>query len=212
MSLTPSPLQPVPEETARGAQAAFPAGNPYLTCRDALGPLFQDEDGTALYLVWGHAGLPPWRLAWVTMLPCREHLADRQAAEAVRARIDGTYLLGLERTDAGVDFSVLSEFRDRLRAGSPEDLLWEKLRERCRTRGRLKARGLQRRDSTPVLAAIRVLSRLELGAETLRAALNELATVVPAWLPGRVPPEWYERDGKRIEEAHLPREKAAREV
>jgi hypothetical protein len=31
MSLKPSPLQPVPEETARVAQAAFPAGNPYLT-------------------------------------------------------------------------------------------------------------------------------------------------------------------------------------
>ena len=47
----------------------------------------------------------------------RENLADRQAAEAVRARIDWKSLLGLELTESGVDFSVLSEFRDRLLAG-----------------------------------------------------------------------------------------------
>ena len=49
----------------------------------------------------------------------REHLADRQAAVAVRARIDWKYLLALDLTDPGFDFSVLSEFRDRLRLGAP---------------------------------------------------------------------------------------------
>jgi transposase len=212
MSLKPSPLQPVPEETARVAQAAFPTGNPYLTFRDAFGPLFQDEDFTTLFPACGQPGLPPWRLALVTILQFRENLADRQAAEAVRARIDWKYLLGLELTDAGFDFSVLSEFRDRLLAGSQEDLLLDKLLERCRTLGLLKARGPQRMDSTHVVAAVRVLSRLELVAETLRAALNALATVAPAWLQGFVPLEWYERYGKRIEDARLPREKTAREA
>jgi transposase len=117
MSLKPSPPQPVPEETARIAQAAFPAGNPYLTFREALGPLLQDEALTALVPTCGHSGLPPWRLALVTVLQCRANLADRQAAEAVRACIDWQYLLGLERTDAGVDCSVLRECRDRLLAG-----------------------------------------------------------------------------------------------
>ena len=112
----------------------------------------------------------------------RENLADRQAAEAVRARIDWKYLLGLELTDPGFDFSVLSEFRDRLLAGNAEELLFDKLLERCRTMGLVKARGQQRTDSTHVLAAIRVINRLELVAETLRAALNELATVAPDWL------------------------------
>jgi transposase len=212
MSLKPSPLQPVPEETARVAQAAFPAGNPSLTFRDALGPRFQDEDLTALFPACGQSGLPPWRLALVTILQFRENLADRQAADAVRARIDGKSLLGLELTDAGVDFSVLSEFRDRLLAGSQEHLLLDKLFERCRTLGLLKARGLQRMDSTHVLAAIRVLSRLALVAETLRAALNDRATAAPDWLQELAPREWYERYGKRIEAAHLPRAKAAREA
>ena len=142
----------------------------------------------------------------------RENLADRQAAEAVRARIDWKYLLGLALTDPGFDFSVLSEFRDRLLASSAEELVLEKLLERCRVMGWLKARGAQRTDSTHVLAAIRVLNRLELVAETLRAALNAVATVAPDWLQGFAPLEWYERYGKRIEDVRLPRDQADREV
>src|SRR5919108_4630602 len=194
MSLRPHALEPVPEETARVARAAFPKGNPYLILRDTLGTIFQDDDFASCFPLDGQPGLPPWRLALVTILQFREHLADRQAAEAVRARIAWKYLLGLELTDAGFDCSVLSEFRDRLLAGSKEDLFLGELLERCRTLGLLKARGLQRRDSTPVVAAVRVLSRLALVAEPLRAALNELATGVPAWLQGLVPPEWDERD------------------
>ena len=122
MSLRPRPISPVPEETARVARAAFPKGNPYLTLRDALGTLFQDDDFAALFPLEGQPGLPPWRLALVTIIQFRENLADRQAAEAVRARIDWKYLLGLELTDPAFDFSVLSEFRDRLLAGSAEAL------------------------------------------------------------------------------------------
>jgi transposase len=212
MSLKPHPIQSVPEETARVAHAAFPHGTPYLTFRDALGPIFQDEDFTALFPTCGQPGLPPWRLALVTILQFREQLSDRQAAEAVRARIDWKYLLGLELSDPGFDFSVLSEFRDRLLAGRAEALLLDKLLERCRALGLLQARGQQRTDATHVLAAIRVLNRLELVAETLRAALNDLATIAPTWLQHIAPPEWYERYGKRIEEAHLPREQAKREA
>jgi transposase len=212
MSLHPHVITPVPEETARVARAAFPKGHPYLTFRDALGTIFQDEDFAALFPAWGQPGLPPWRLALVTLMQFRENLADRQAAEAVRARIDWKYLLSLELTDPGFDFSVLSEFRDRLLAGRAEALLLEKLLERCRTMGLLKARGQQRTDSTHVLAAIRVMNRLELVAETLRAALNELATVAPAWLQGRAPLAWYERYGRRIEDTRLPQGQASRDA
>src|SRR2546426_2557028 len=187
MSLHPHIIEPVPEETARVARAAFPKGHPSLTFQDALGTVLQDEDLTAVFPMWGRPGLPPWRLAWVTIMPFRENLADRQAAEAVRARIDWKYLLRLELTDPGFDFSVLSECRDRLLAGSAEELLLDQLLERCRALGWLKARGQQRTDSTPVLAAIRVLNRLELVAETLRAALNAVATIAPDWLQAVTP-------------------------
>jgi transposase len=212
MSLHPHVVEPVPEDTARVAHAAFPKGHPYLTFRDALGTIFQDEDFTALFPAWGQPGLPPWRLALVTIMQFRENLADRQAAEAVRARIDWKYLLSLELTDPGFDFSVLSAFRDRLLAGSAEELLLEKLLERCRALGLLTARGPQRTDSTHVLAAVRVLNRLELVAETLRAALNALATVAPDWLQAVSPLAWYERYSRRIEESRLPKATAAREA
>src|SRR5256885_16017747 len=117
MSLHPHVIAPVPEETVRVARAAFPKGHPYLTLRDALGTIFQDEDFAALFPAWGQPGLPPWRLALVTIMPFREHLADRQAAEAVRARIDWKSLLSLDLTGPGFGFSVLSAFRDRLLAG-----------------------------------------------------------------------------------------------
>ena len=211
MSLHPHVIEPVPEETARVARAAFPKGHPYLTFRDALGTIFQDEDFAALFPMWGQPGLPPWRLAFVTIMPFRENLADRQAAEAVRARIDWKYLLSLELTDPGFDFSVLSEFRDRLLAGRAEELLLDKLLERCRALGLLTARE-QRTDSTHVLAAIRVLNRLELVAETLRAALNAVATVAPDWLQAITPLAWYERYSRRIEESRLPKDTAEREA
>ena len=123
MSLRLQPMGSIPEQTARVAQAAFPKGHPSLTLRDQLGTIFQDEEFATLFPAWGSPGLPPWRLALVTILQFRENLADRQAAEAVRARIDWKYLLSLELTDPGFDFSVLSEFRDRLLAGSAEALL-----------------------------------------------------------------------------------------
>jgi len=42
---------------------------------------------------------------------------DRQAAEAVRARIDRKYLLTLDLADPGFDHSPLCEFRGRLLGG-----------------------------------------------------------------------------------------------
>jgi len=76
----------------------------------------------------------------------------------------------------------------------------------------LKARGRQRTDATHVLASIRVLNRLELLGETLRAALNELAAAAPDWLRGAAPRAWYERYARRVEDGRLPRAAAEREA
>src|SRR5919205_882842 len=111
MSLRPHPTPPVPEETARLARAVFPRGNTYLRRRDELGPLFEDRDFAALFPTCGQPGLSPALPATVTLMQFLENLSDRQAADAVRARIDWKYALGLELTDPGFDFSVLSEFR-----------------------------------------------------------------------------------------------------
>jgi transposase len=139
-----------------------------------------------------------------------EDLSDRQAADAVRGRIDWKYALGLELDDPGFHFSALSEFRGRLTAGGAEQLLLDEMLEVCKVRGLLRARARPRTDSTHVLAATRDLNRLELVGEALRAALNGLATVAPGWLRQQAPPEWFDRYAARVEETRLPKGQEAR--
>jgi transposase len=112
----------IPAQTGAGAPAAFPQGNSYMELRDEFETRFQDEQFIALYPQRGQPAEAPWRLALVTVMQFMEHLTDRQAAEAVRGRIDWKSVLGLELTDPGFDYSVLCEFRVRLLAGEAEAL------------------------------------------------------------------------------------------
>ena len=123
MSLHPTPIGEIPTETVRVARAAFPKGALATRLRDEFADLYEDADFRALYPRRGQPGLAPWRLALVTVLQFLEQLSDRQAADAVRARIDWKYALGLELADPGFHFSVLTEFRARLVAGRAEQLL-----------------------------------------------------------------------------------------
>lgn len=132
MSLHPAPIGPVPEVTARVARAAFPKGNPWLLLRDELGTIFTDAAFTSLFPRRGQPAEAPWRLALVTLLQYAENLSDRQAANAVRSRIDWKYILGLELTDSGFDSSVLSEFRSRLLDGGAEEQILSLLLQRCK--------------------------------------------------------------------------------
>jgi transposase len=113
--------------------------------------------------------------------------------------------------DPGFDFSIQSEFRERLLAGGQEQQLLDALLERFRRRGLVKARGKQRTDSTHVQAAVRSLNRVECVGETLRQALNRLAGMAPHWLQAHVPSAWYERYGPRFEAARLPKTERERE-
>ncbi|WP_344982643.1 transposase [Deinococcus rubellus] len=210
MSLKIQPLESIPEETVRVAHLAFPKGTVAMKLRDAFQQLYQDESFQTLYSRRGPPAFSPWRLALVTVLQFMENLIDRQVADAVRGRIDWKYALALELTDPGFHFSVLSEFRGRLVGSSAQALLLELMLERFRGEKLVKARGKQRTDSTHVLAAVREIHFTELIAETLRTALNDLATVEPGWLREVAPPAWFERYSWRIEDKHLPHALPAR--
>ena len=210
MSLNPQHSPEIPEETAMVARAAFPKGNTYMRMRDELGSVFADEQFVELYPDRGQPAESPARLALVTIMQFAEGLSDRQAADAVRGRIDWKYALGLEITDPGFDASVLSEFRTRFIEGSAELLLLETMLTCLRDKGLLKVRGRMRTDSTHILAAIRNLSRLECIGETIRQALNVLATIVPDWLSQWVPVDWYDRYSRRFEDYRLPKSKEDR--
>jgi transposase len=210
MSLHPQPIGEIPAETVRVARAAFPKGTVVTRLRDEFSALYQDEDFRAFYPTRGQPALAPWRLALITIFQFLEHVSDRQAADAVRARIDWKYALGLELADPGFHFSVLTEFRARLIAGQAEHLLLDMMLERFKARGLIKARGKQRTDSTHVLAAVHDLHLLELVGETLRATLDDLAAVVPDWVREIAQPAWFERYARRIEDCGLPKSQEKR--
>jgi transposase len=182
MSLRLQPLGPVPEETSRVATAAFPEGNLYMRMRDEFGSIFIDVAFAPLFAGRGRPAKAPWRLVLVTIFQYAEGLSDRQAADAVRSRIDWKYALGLELTDPGFDSSVLCEFRARLVAGHAEAQLLDALLERCRDRQLLSNHGRQRTDSTHVLGAIHAINRVVCVAATMRHALNSLPIVAPGWV------------------------------
>jgi transposase len=106
MSLHPAEIAPVPTATVQVAKASFSRGCPAMRMRDELGAIYHDQMFAPAYPARGQPAHPPWRLALVTVLQFAEGLSDRQAANAVRGRIDWKYALGLELADPGFDFSM----------------------------------------------------------------------------------------------------------
>jgi transposase len=211
MSLHPPPDDVMPEPTIQVARAAFPTGNASRRLRDALGLISMNPPFAPLCSPTGRPAEAPAQLALSTMMPLAEGRSDAQAADAVRARIDWTYALALDVTDPGFEASVLSEFRPRLITGPAALLLCETMLTRFRAPGWLKANGRQRPDSTPVLAAIQTLNRLECIGATWRHALHVLAAVAPAWLQSWGPAVWLDRYRQRRADSRVPPATPARD-
>jgi len=205
MSMQPMGPGEIPAETVRVARAAFPKGSLAIRVRDELGVLFTDGQFGSLFPVRGKRAWSPGRLAMVLVLQFVEGLTDRQAAEAVRARIDWKFALGLELADPGFDFSVLSEFRDRLVGGDAGRAVLDAILVAAQERGLVAAGGKARTDSTHVLSSVRELNWLELVGETLRAALNAVARTGPDWLSARALPDWFKHYATRIEDSRFPK-------
>ena len=170
-----------------------------VAVRDRLGQWMADELFAAAFGVRGRPGWPPSRLAVVTVLQMAGELTDREAAEAVRTRLDWQYLLGLGLADPGFDHSVLSEFRGRVAEHRLEEAVLDALLARLAADGLVKAGGKQRTDSTHVIAAVRALHTTELAGESVRAALEALAAAAPDWLAARLClGDWERRYGTRV--------------
>ena len=207
MSVQPQPWpQPTPEIVA--AVAAMYRGKrerplPVMV-RDQLGELLSDEQFAGAYGVRGKPGWPPSRLALVTIFQKAENLADRQAAEAVRTRIDWKYALGLGLADPGFDDSILSEFRTRVATGGLDQVVLDTLLERLAAEGLVPAGGAMRTDSTHVISAVRDLNRLELAGEAVRACLESLAVAAPHAVAHLLDDSWGKRYAARIDTWRMP--------
>ncbi|GHA71534.1 hypothetical protein GCM10010372_83190 [Streptomyces tauricus] len=166
--------------------------------RDRLDGLWHDEDFADWYPRDGRPGLSPAQLATVCVLQFLLGLSDRQAAEAVRCRIDFKYAMAMELDDPGFHHSVLADFRDRLAEGDRPDRLLDLALARLKEAGLVRERTTQRTDSTHVLAALRDVTRLELITEAVRAALEEVAGIAGHLLDELVDEDWARRYGRPV--------------
>ena len=199
MCVQPAPWPEPDPQIAAAIAAKYPGkrARPLaVQVRDRLGQWLQDEQFAAVFGIRGRPGWSPSRLALVTVLQRVEDLTDRQAAEAVRTRIDWQYLLGLPLDDPGFDHTVLAEFRGRVADGGLELVVLDALLARLAAGGLVKAGGKQRTDSTHVVAAVAALNRLELAGEAVRAAVEALAAAHPDWVAQRIcVADWTRRYG-----------------
>ncbi len=198
MSVRPRCGEQVPSLTAQVARASNPGGTTAMWVRDRLDGLWCDEDFAGWYPRDGRPGLSPAQLATVCVLQFLLDLSDRQAAEAVRCRIDFKYALAMELDDPGFHHSVLSDFRERLTEGERADRLLDLALARLKQAGLVRERTTQRTDSTHVLAAVRDLNRLELVTEAVRAALEEVARTARHLLVDLVDEHWARRYGRPV--------------
>jgi len=171
--------------------------NPYRLVGERLYAQYHEADYADLYPAEGQPALSPVDLAFVTVFQYMEDLSDRQAAEAMRMRLDWKYALHQPVDYAGFNFSVLSEYRMRLVAHEAEGRVFKAVLEQFKGMGMIKARGRQRTDSLAVLTRVRTLNRIELVVETLRLAVVALLAAEPEWTRATIPPSWEERYGKR---------------
>jgi transposase len=198
LSLRPRSGEQVPSLTVQVARASNPGGTTAIWVRDRLDGLWCDEDFVDWYPRDGRPGLSPAQLATVCVLQFLLGLSDRQAAEAVRCRIDFKYAMAMELDDPGFHHSVLADFRDRLAEGDRADRLLDLALARLKEAGLVRERTTQRTDSTHVLAAVRDLTRLELITEAVRAALEEVAGAFPHLLDELVDEDWGRRYGRAV--------------
>jgi transposase len=215
MCVQPAPWPEPDPQIAAAIAAKYPGKRPRplaVQVRDRLGQWLEDEQFAAAFGIRGRPGWSPSRLALVTVLQRAEKLTDRQAAEAVRTRIDWQYLLGLPLDDPGFDHTVLAEFRARVAEGGLELVALDALLARLAAGGLVKAGGKQRTDSTHVVAAVAALNRLELAGEAVRAALEALTAAHPDWLAQRIcVADWARRYGTPMTSWRPPQSEAKRE-
>lgn len=197
MSLKPELPRPMPEELVLLGPRLLSLDSPYRLVGDKLYEQYDEADYVDLYHPEGKPGLSPVDLALVTAFQHMENLSDRQAAEAVRVRLDWKYALHLPLEYPGFNFSVLSEFRDRVIEHQAEARLFDRVLQQLHALGLVRRRGRQRTDSLAVLTKVRDLNRLEQVVETLRLAVRSLLKTDPEWTRAAVPPTWEEAYGVR---------------
>ena len=188
----------MPAETERIGRKLLKENDVYRLIGDRLFEQLNEEEYADLYSAEGKPGISPIILAFISVFQFMEKLADRQAVNSLRMRLDWKYALHLPLDYEGFDFSVLSEFRDRLIKGQAEGRVFEKLVKQIQEMGLIKEHGKQRTDSIAMLTKVRRLCRVETVVETLRLAIVAIVETDREWSEEIIPPSWEEKYGERF--------------
>jgi transposase len=202
--MTSEPFQPLPEGTSRAVKSVGDPQNPYLAIGDRLESLTRDLELEALDPFGERTAGALLILAMVTLFQFAEGVPDRQAADALRTRMDWKYALHLPPDAAGIDHGALCRFRDRLRGNEAGLRVLGRMLDRLGGPGLLANDHWRRSDAGRVLAAVDELSALEGLAEAMGLALEAVACRQPDWLRATSLPHWYERYDPRTSARDLP--------
>lgn len=127
----------------------------------------------------GRAAFEPVVLLGALILQFLERAPDRQAADLVRYHLGWKLALSLELGEQGFHATTLVTFRQRLLENLQAKVAFDAVLEALQAEGLVPKRGKQRLDSTHVLGLVARLSKLECIRETLRLAMEELASLLP---------------------------------
>jgi hypothetical protein len=183
----------LPADTARAAADVFNIHNIYLSIGDRIDELLADMTPADLDV---SGEQPPGSLAMLALVTCfqyAENIPDRQAADAVRTRMDWKYALHLGLSYPGFDPTVLCEFRQRLMQDPPAQWALDHILAWLGQIGLFASRERRQATAMQVIGRVCRLTRLEQMVAAIHQTLEALAAAQPEWLRAIAPAQWLHR-------------------
>jgi IS5 family transposase len=140
----------------------------------------------------GRPSVPADVVATVMVLQALEGLSDREAADAVRLRIDWKVACGLALTDAGFHPTVLTYWRNRIRRSDRPRRIFDAVADVIAATGVLAGRRRRALDSTVVDDAVATQDTVT----QLVSAVRRVRALVPAAAAVTVAAHDYDTGGK----------------
>jgi hypothetical protein len=203
MPIWTSLFAPAPSVTI--VMEAIPGTSAYRTIGDEIEQLLADIELARLDPSGMRSAPTLGALALVTIFQFAENLPDRRAAEAIRTRRDWKYALPLARTYPGLDYHLLSEFRQLLCREPAARQVFQQVLDRVAETDLLRSTDRQLLTAGEVLAAVCRVSRLEQLIEAMCMSLEAMAALEPESLRTIALPHWYERYSQLQAARDLPR-------
>ncbi|HSJ59782.1 MAG TPA: IS1182 family transposase [Jiangellaceae bacterium] len=142
----------------------------------------------------GRPSVPADVIAAVMVLQALEGLSDREAAEALRLRIDWKVACGLALTDEGIHPTTLTYWRNRLRRSDRPRRIFDAVAEVIAATGVLKGRGRRALDSTVVDDAVATQDTVT----QLVSAVRRVRRLVPPAAQVQLSTHDYDQPGKPV--------------